>query len=230
MLLHDDRLKHVAQAAADAEQIALLEVQLHDLLIRTLFDERLVERLIQLRRGDGEIRLADHDEELRRGREPRQQLALPFDQRRAAHDAERHVGADLRAKLAERGNGQRAVIRAVQRPQNGRRVGAAAAETSLERNALVDEDLQPLRLLADTGIERLGGLPHKIFPVLRQTAGDKLRFGIFVRVRRKDLAVAVDLPALAADRDVHIVVQGNGLHNGAEIMIAVLALIQNVQR
>ena len=66
MLLHDDRLKHVAQAAADAEQIALLEVQLHDLLIRTLFDERLVERLIQLRRGDGEIRLADHDEELRR--------------------------------------------------------------------------------------------------------------------------------------------------------------------
>ena len=108
--------------------------------------------------------------------------------------------------------------------------GAAAAKTSLERNALVDEDLQPLRLLADAGIERLGGLPRKIFPVLRQTAGDKLRFGIFVRVRRKDLAVAVDLPALAADRDVHIVVQGNGLHNGAEIMIAVLALIQNVQR
>ena len=216
--------------AADAEQIALLEVQLHDLLIRTLFDERLVERLIQLRRGDGEIRLADHDEELRRGREPRQQLALPFDQRRAAHDAERHVGADLRAKLAERGNGQRAVIRTVQRPQDGRRVGAAAAEASLERNALVDEDLQPLRLLADAGIERLGGLPRKIFPVLRQTAGDKLRFGIFVRVRRKDLAVAVDLPALAADRNMHIVVQGNGLHDGAEIMIAVLALIQNVQR
>ena len=53
MLLHNDGLKHVAQAAADTEQIALLQIQLHRLLIRPLFDERLVERLIQLRRGDG---------------------------------------------------------------------------------------------------------------------------------------------------------------------------------
>ena len=30
--------------------------------------------------------------------------------------------------------------------------------------------------------------------------------------------------------DIKSIMQGNGLHDGAEIMIAVLALIQNVQR
>ena len=230
MLLHDDGLKHVAHAAADAEQIALLEVQLHGLLIGPLFDERLIKRLIQLRRGDGEVRLADYKEHLRCRRKPRQKLAASFNQRCAAHDAERHVGADLRAELAECGNGQGRVIRTVQRPQDGRRIGAAAAKTGLDRDALVDENLQSLRRLSRAGIKRLGGLPRQILFVLRQIACDELRLGSLIRVRRKDLAVAVDLPALAADRDMHIVVQGDGLHDGAQIMIPVLAPVQHVQR
>ena len=114
--------------------------------------------------------------------------------------------------------------------QNGSRVGAAAAKTGLERNALVDKDFQPLRGLAGAGIKRFRGLPHQIVPVLRQSAGDKFRFGRFRRVRRQDLAVAVNLPALAADRDMHIVVQGDGLHNGSQIVIPVFALVQNIQR
>ena len=199
-------------------------------MVRPLLDEGLVELAVELRRGDGEIRLADDEEELGRGRQLRQQLAAALHDGGAAHHAERHVGADLRAELAQRGNGQRGVIRAVERPQDGRRVGAAAAETGLHRDALADEDLQPLPGQAGAGVERLGRLPCEIVAVLRQAAGHELGRGILVRVGRKQLAVAVDLPALAAEVDQHVVMQGNGLHDGLDVVVAVGAPVQHVER
>ena len=80
------------------------------------------------------------------------------------------------------------------------------------------------------GVERLGRLPCEVVAVLRQPAGHELGRGILVRVGRKQLAVAVDLPALAAEVDQHVVMQGNGLHDGLDVVVAVGAPVQHVER
>ena len=231
MLLHDDRLKHIAETSADTQQLALLQVGLHGLVVGMLLNEALVELPVKLRRGYGEVWLAHDDEELRRDRELRQQLAAPLDQNGAAHDAERNVRTDARADLAQCGDGERRVVQTVQRAQHGGRVRAPAAETGLHRNALVDENFKAVRFTPGAGEKGFRRPPREIVRVLRQRAGDKLRLGILLRIRRQNLAVAVHLPRCAGvDADRHVVMQRNGLHDRAQVVVAVFAPVENVQR
>ena len=231
MLLHDDRLKHIAETSADTQQLALLQVGLHGLVVRALLDETLVELSVKLRRGHGEVRLAHDDKELRRDRELRQQLAASLDQDCAAHDAERNVRPDACADLAQCGDRERGVVQTVQRAQHSGRVRASAAETGLQRDALADEDLKAVRFAAGAIKEGLGRFPCEVVRVLRQRAGDKLRLGVLLCIRRQDLAVAVYLPRRAGvDADRHVVMQRDRLHDRAQIVIAVLTPVKYVQR
>ena len=227
MLLHHERFKHVSEASANAEQLALLEVCHHGLLVRTLFDELPVNGAEQLRRGNGKIRLADDKIDFRRIREPCDALAAALDQRRAAQDAERNVRADREAQLAERAKRQRRAVVAVQRTQDSCCVGASAAETGLHRDALVDENLKPLRVKARAVEENLRRPPCKVLRILRIALGHKLRLLFAVR---QPFGIAVQRPfPTGADIHDHIVTQRNGLLDGANVMIAVLPACEHVK-
>ena len=182
MLLQNQRLKHIAQASAHAEKLPLLEVGNHIPVVGALFHERLIQLPVELRRGDGEVRLADHIEHLRRFRQTGQKLSPSLHQRRAAQNAERHVASDLRAELAERGNGQRRAGELIERLQYRRSVRAAAAQARAERNAFADENLQAVRLPAGSGEKGLRRLPGKILFVLRKAVGQKLGLLVCITV------------------------------------------------
>ena len=200
-------------------------------MIRPLFDEFLIELRVQLRRGDGEVRLADDDEKLRHAGDLRQQLAAAFDLRRAAEDAERHVAADRLARLAEGRDGKRLAIIAIESAQDCRRVSAAAAESCFRRDALVDENFKAAGPLAGAGKKRLGSTPRKVVRILWESVCFKPDFRLLRLRVFDDLTVAMHRPrGIGVNIDDHIVPEGDGLHDGADVMIAVRALAQNVQR
>ena len=117
----------------------------------------------------------------------------------------------------------------VERAQNRRRVRAAAAETRLHRDTLVDKDLQALRVKVGAQEKRLRRTPCQIVGVLREAV--RFQNTLPRIVGRKPLAVAVQRPRrVRSDAYDHIVAQRNGLLNGADVVIAVGALSQNVQR
>ena len=192
----------------------LLRGGLHLLGIRVARDVRFIQLAVELRGGERQIWLADDVEHLRRVRQLRQALSPALDERRAAEDAERHVRADLRAQFAQSIHRQRVVAMAVQRPQNGCCVCAAAAEPRAAGDPLCDANLQSVGTATEIVIKYLRRAPRQIVLILRN---------IF--------AVAEELPFPALiQNDLHVVADGDRLHHGAEVMIAVLAAAQNVQR
>ena len=119
----------------------------------------------------------------------------------------------------------------VQNAQHRRSVRTSASKPSLHRNTLADEDFKPFLGKLRRGIICLRRLPGKVFLVLRIALGDERRGRVFPVGLVKHLAVAVDLPGRArSDVDGHVVVQRDCLHDGFDVVIAVLTLSQNVKR
>ena len=92
---------------------AMVEVNCETDFCAKFFDKFFVKLRIKLPCGNGELRLADNNKKLRYAGDLREQLTAAFHLCRAAEYAERHVAANLCAKLAERRDGQRLTIVAV---------------------------------------------------------------------------------------------------------------------
>ena len=119
----------------------------------------------------------------------------------------------------------------IEHAQNRRRVRASAAETRLHRNALADEDLQTFLGKLRRLVIGLCRLPDEVFLVLRIAFCHKRRGRVLAVGLIEHLAVAVHLPRrVCSDVDRHIVVQRDGLHDGLDVVVPVLALIKHVQR
>ena len=102
---------------------------------------------------------------------------------------------------------------AVQGAEHRSRVGAAAAQARLDGNALGDADGHASGILAQGLVKHPHGLPGQI-----------------LRIRGDLRPVALQLPVLAGLQvDLHVVAEGNLLHDGLQLMIAVRALAQDVQ-
>ena len=103
---------------------------------------------------------------------------------------------------------------AVQGAEHRSRVGAAAAQARLDGDALGNSDGHASGILAQCLIEYTHGLPCQI-----------------LRIRGNLRPVALQLPVLSGLQvDFHLVAEGDLLHDGLQLMIAVRALAQNVQR
>ena len=128
-------------------------------------------------------------------------------------DTERHVAAHLQTDFLQFLISKPVVFVAIQCPQNRRSVSAAAAETSLPGDALLDLDGQSVGIGTSSVIVGFGGFVSEIlFPT-----GDSL-------------FAATDLPRLSGtnvDRD--LICQGDGLHDGGNIMVAVCPQIAHIQ-
>ena len=119
----------------------------------------------------------------------------------------------------------------IEHAQNRRCVRASAAETRLHRNALADEDLQTFFGQLRRLIIGLCRLPDEVFLVLRIAFCHKRRGRVLAVGLIEHLTVAVHLPRrVCPDVDRYIVVQRNRLHDGLDVVIAVLTLVKHVQR
>ena len=172
-----------------------------------------VDLLVQRRGGHAEIGLADDQHALGHVGELPQPLAPALAHAGAADDAEGDVAADLSAHLGQSADGERCAEMLIQSPEHSGGVGAAAGEASFTGDPLGDADLDAAQILAGDLLEELGGLPGQV-PLV---TGDAL-------------LVALEDPGLSgAHIDLHIVPQGDGLHDGLDVVEAVLPQTQNIQ-
>ena len=130
-------------------------------------NRRFVQLPVQFRRGEGKLWLADHIKHLRCIGQFGQALSPALDQRRTAQNTERYVRADLRAQLAQGVNRQRISGVAVQRPQDGSRIRAAAAQPGAAGNPFCYVDSQTGRPAAEVPVKALRSAPCEIGRIRR---------------------------------------------------------------
>ena len=185
----------------------------HRVRIRTVGDRHAVYAREERGCGDREVRLAGGDEEARCGLEDGQLFAAALGQLRAAADAEGNITADACADLLEplvrEGGGDELA----QRAQHRRGICAAAGHAGLGRNALYKRDVD-----AAAVVHRLAEGSRRLDSEVALIAG-----------KRRAVDAAGDAFAVC-ERDGHIVVERNGLHDHLHLVVAVIALAKNVKR
>ena len=214
MLCSHHRIKHIAQLICDGADIPCQQGAFHFLMVGVPGDRSLVQFTVQLRGGRRKVRLAYNEYTVRQIRQLAKPLTSALHHRRAAQGAEWNIASHLSAQFRQSQNGQGRTAVLIQRPQYRCGVRASAAQTCLRGNPLGDTDLDPVRVIVHGLAIDLCGLPRQIGFILRDT-----------------FRVADQLPGLAgAHIDFHVIPQGNGLHNAADIVIAILPLTENIQR
>ena len=205
-------LKDVAHVCTQRVRVAVLDGGEHRVRIRTVGDRHAVYAREERGCGDREVRLADGDEEARCGLEDGQLFAAALGQLRAAADAEGNVAADTRTDLLEPLVRERGGDKIAQCAQHRRCVRAAAGHTGFGRDALDKRDVDAAAVvhgLAE-GLCRLDGEVAFIARqfCIRDAAGN----------------------TLVRERNGHIVVERDGLHDHFHLVVAVIALAENVER
>ena len=122
-------LKDVAHVRAQRVRIAALDGVKHRIGVGTFADRHAVHAREERGRGDGKVRLADGDKELRRGLQLRQPFAAALGKLSASADAEGDVAADARADRFEPFVRERRGDERAQRTQHRGGVGAKGSAT-----------------------------------------------------------------------------------------------------
>ncbi|HOW44982.1 MAG TPA: hypothetical protein PK919_07400 [Candidatus Aminicenantes bacterium] len=164
------------------------------------------------RRGHGPRRQAEKDRPRPQRRQPRQLFADPLPQRRAAAQEEGHVGAEAGGHLRQLAGGEPQAEEAVEEEQHHGGVAAAAAEAGAGRYALAHEDLQAAAQPAVLGDQAKG-------------AGDGVGF---VPGHARVVAVQAQ-PRAGALAHLHAVAEADGLEDGAQRVVAVVAAAGDLQ-
>ena len=213
MLLGDQGIEDVVDLLGNLAQVACQQCALHGVVVGALGDGHGVDLLIELGGGHAEVGLADDQHALRHVGQLSQLFAPTLAHAGAADDTEGDVASDLTAHLGQSADGQGCAEMLVQGAEHSGCVGAAAGEAGLAGDALGNADLNAAQIAACNLLEELRGLPGQV-PLV---AGDTL-------------LVALEHPGLAgAHINFHIIPQGDGLHDGLDVVEAVVPLAQHIQ-
>lgn len=132
-------------------------------------------------------------------------------ERRAAEQEERHVGAEATGERVQARRTEAEAPQLVEADEDGRRVTAAAAEPTACRYALGDVDGDP-GLDPRVAAQRVCRLPGEVALVGRNPRG-----------------IAGERDAGARGAQLHVVVEGHGLEDRPQLVVAVLAGAEHLE-